>query len=247
MLYFRDYHWLLVNGYSHFNAFITSQHRGREDVTWFLNLRYEAGGAAWRRVRHRPQVWLDLSSFQGPAATWRDLEQLNFWEPDADDEPWAFHRQGFLDFSFYPRGDEEGIDPATMGDHVWRVAARDGRWFTIELAVLPADFDEEDLEDLPALVTPDGEEVAASAEPNWKGVAELYLIERIPFGTVTVRVPRNARDPATYAFARAQELIGGLGEPEKVSISDHSKYEKGDDDLKRDLYVELQFHGRYER
>ena len=69
MLYFRDYQWLLVNGYSHFNAFITSQHRGREDVTWFLNLRYEAGGAAWRRVRHRPQVWLDLSSFQGPAAT----------------------------------------------------------------------------------------------------------------------------------------------------------------------------------
>jgi hypothetical protein len=80
-----------------------------------------------------------------------------------------------------------------------------------------------------------------------KNGPNFTLIENIPFGTVTVRAPRNARDVESYALARAEELIGGLGEPEHTQVNDHSNYEKAGDDLRRDLYVELHFHGQYQQ
>ena len=77
------------------------------------------------------------------------------------------------------------------------------------------------------------------------GNAELYLIENVPFGTVTVQVPRNARDPEAHALARARALIG-VDEPEHIEVRDWYEREKPSETLKDDLYVELHFNGFYE-
>jgi hypothetical protein len=246
MLYFRDYHWLLVHGYSHFQAYITPQQRKPEQVTWFLNLRYEATGPAWRRVTHRPQVWLEVSSFRPPSGSWKDLENTSYWDLPTEDDWWPFHKRGFLDFSFFPNHAQAEKEISTgIGDHLWRVATREGRWFTVEMALLSDDYQPEELETLPALVSPAGEPLEEEAL-RWKEQAELYLIENIPFGTVYVRVPRNARDVETYAMARAEALIGGLGEPEKIKIIDQLKRQKDDAAAWNEISVELHYHGRYE-
>lgn len=95
-------------------------------------------------------------------------------------------------------------------------------------------------------MTPDGKE--ARDEPNaefWKKHAELYLVEDVPFGTVTVQVPRNSRDPEAHALARARALVG-VDEPEHIDVTDYHKLEKSSERLHGDIYVELHFNGYYE-
>ena len=253
MLYFRDFHWLLVHGESRFHAYLTTEARKRDDVTWFLSLNYRASGAVWRRVDwfRRPALHLELSSFQPPADSWKGLEQISYWDSPANDEGgFPFDKRGFLDFAFYPyRENEENEIAPMIGDHLWRVAARDGRWLTVEMALLPDEDlpEQEEIDKLPPLVTPSGEETSGiDSTARWKERAELYLIENVPFGTVIVRAPRNARDVESYALARAQKLIGDLGEPEYVEVNDHSKWEKSSVKLHDDIYVELHFHGQYQ-
>ena len=67
----------------------------------------------------------------------------------------------------------------------------------------------------------------------------------MPFGTVSVRVPRNARDPEAPALARARALVG-VDEPEHIDVTDYFKLEKSSKDLHDDIYVELHFNGFYE-
>ena len=45
MIYFRDYHWLTVQGYTRFDALINTDDQKPEDVFWMLDLRCTAGGA----------------------------------------------------------------------------------------------------------------------------------------------------------------------------------------------------------
>ena len=80
---------------------------------------------------------------------------------------------------------------------------------------------------------------------NRGGTAELYLVENVPFGTVTVCVPRNSRDPEAHALARARELVG-VGEPEHIDVTDFSKRAESSENIKDDIYVELHFNGYYE-
>ena len=95
-------------------------------------------------------------------------------------------------------------------------------------------------------VTPDGHEQGPELDADYaKKHAELYLVENVPFGTVTVRVPRNSRDVEAHALARARELVG-VGEPEHIDVKDYSKREKASEGIQEDIFVELHFNGYYE-
>ena len=162
MIYFRDYHWLTVEGYTCLEAVISTDDQKPEDVFWMLNLRCVAGGAEWRRVQHweRPSLWLQVSSFKPKLSHWTDLEHLNFWsfEPE-EDPPSFFGPRGALDVDFYSEGCPEKREHSFLNDALWRVAAREGGWFTVELAAV-ADGQSllDQLNAREVTVTPDGRE-----------------------------------------------------------------------------------------
>ena len=250
MLNFRDYHWLLVHSASRFSADIGLGGRPRDKVRWELNLRYIAGGAQWRRVRssRRPMLTLGISSFEPPARKWTALEKIDFWdEPDCDEHGWPVKtRSGYLDLHFHPTGLVGGWEEVSAWT-CWRVARREGAFFTVELAgtwdgrPIPRESPTEEV-----AVTADGSEERAAPEPErWTEQTDFYLIDAVPFGTVTVLVPRNARDPEAHALARARQLLG-VGEPEHVEVTDFTKFEKSTESLHDDLYVKLHFHNYYE-
>ncbi len=132
---------------------------------------------------------------------------------------------------------------------VWRVAAREGRWFTVEMAALYDGREtQRDLRGLPVAVTAQAQEEKVQADAEfWKTHATFYLVEDIPFGIVMVRVPRNARNTETYALSRAQELIGGLPLPDHIDVNDGCEPKKDDPlGLADDLFAILHFNGYYE-
>lgn len=258
MLYFRNLRWLCVRGgATSFNVYITVSDRKREDVMWSLDLRYIAAGAAWRRVPEweRPSLWIEVDHFQPPSPGWTALEHACFWdlpEPELSFNDYIMGYEspaGGIEAHHYPKRGTEEDEQLELYEVVWRVAARDGRWFTVELAAL---YDGREihrqLRELPVIVTPDGKEQRADPDAEfWKQHATFYLVENIPFGTVTVRVPRNARDAEAYAYSRAQELVGGLPLPQYIDVH-ADKVEKKPDPLglANDLFVVLHFNGYYE-
>jgi hypothetical protein len=220
-----------------------------------LDFRCVAGGAEWRRVRYweRPSLWVMVSSFKPKLRDWRDLEKLNYWNPEEEADPRSWHGPGGLaDVDFYPRVGSHEPEKSFINDVIWRVAGREGGRFTVELAGLA---DGQSLSELltgkEVAVTPDGR--AERAEPDadfWKKHAELYFVEDIPFGTVTVRVPRNVRDAEAYALRRAQQLIG-VDAPEHIQVRDHLKTNERlkkacPENIQQDIFVELHFNGFYE-
>ena len=255
MIYFRDYQWLTVRGYTQFHALISTEDQKREDVFWVLNLRCIAGGPQWRRVKYweRPSLWLEISSIKPKLRNWTDLELLNFWNLEEEEDEFTFiGPRGALDVDFYPKAGSEERETSFVTDAIWRVAGREGGWFTVELAAF-ADG-ESLLDQLTARevkVTPDGREERDEPDADfWKQHAELYLVEAVPFGTVTVRVPRNARDPEAFALRRARALVG-VGEPEHIDVRDHLKsHQRGKtpcpENIQQDVFVELHFNGYYE-
>ena len=254
MLYFRDHHWLRVNGRSRISALIDTKKRRREDVFWNLHMEFVAGGAKWRRVREwqRPVFYLELSSIKAPEHSWKDFEHYNFWgEPKGDHFhdtwDWYYRGAGILDASYALHGPARNMDYSFGGEYVWRVVERDGRWFTIEMAGLAEGRSLSDLaKDLPVAVTSDGvEEAADPDETFWQNNSEFYLIEQVAFGEVTVRVPRNVRDPEAYAVARASALAG-TGQPEHIEVTDHSLSPNARESISGDLFVRLHFNGFYE-
>jgi hypothetical protein len=255
MIYFRNYHWLPVHGYSCFNAHIGTHCQKREDIFWMLSLRCIAGGPEWRRVKswERPSLWLQISSFKPKLRDWRDLEHLNFWNLEDDDDPFDFRSpSGYLDVDFYPNAGSNERERTFVNESIWRVAGRDGGWFTVEFAGFIDGRDVLDqLNAREVKVTPDGREERAEPDAEfWKKNSELYLVEQIPFGTVTVRVPRNVRDPEAYALRRAETLIG-VGCPEHIDVRDFLKtnqrhQQECPENIQQDIFVELQFNGFYE-
>jgi hypothetical protein len=251
MLAFREHSWLLVPSQSRWEAHINPNHRKPADIHWEIPLHYLAGGARWRRTKSwkRPSLDLLLHSFHPSLRHWTDLENIRHWElPTAQEEAGRMEfSRGYLNADYSPGGDGEA-ELDWIDDHIWRVAARDGGWFTIELAgFLDGQFPSAALA-APPLVTPDGQ----AAEPErsadfWKENAELYLVESLPLGIVCVRVPRNARDPVAYAEHRAQSLLG-LERPEHAELRDYfnpAKAEPGHHHS--DLVVTLHYHGDFQR
>jgi hypothetical protein len=102
-------------------------------------------------------------------------------------------------------------------------------------------------------VLPDGSEERSEpqAEPDadfYRKYAEFYVLENVPFGLVTVKVPRNVRDVEAFAVKRARDLIG-VNEPEHIEVEDlaagHQR--KGSERLHADLQVKLHFNGFYDQ
>ena len=214
-------------------------------------MRFVAVGAIWRRVKMwlRPTLCMELSSFKPEGRSWTNLERMDFWNlPDEDDDDWDEDVPGgWLDMRFLSGGATKTEQASGVSSSIWRVAAREGRWFTVEIAGFSdggAIFDE--LEELPVMVLPDGTELRTEPDEDfWRKNAELYLMETVPFGTVTVRVPRNVRDVEAYAIGRSRELLS-TGKPECVRVTDFSKRKKPGKSLNEDIYVELHFNGYYE-
>lgn len=253
MIHFRDQHWLPVHGYTRFDALIQTDDQKREDVFWMLDFRCVAGGAQWRRVREweRPSLWVQISSFKPKLRDWTDLEHLDFWNWEEEIDPLSYiDPSGMLEVDFYPKCGSEEREHSFLHDGIWRVAGREGGWFTVELAAFADGRNVlEQLNALETRVTPDGREERAG-EDFWKKHADLYFVENVPFGTVTVRAPRNVRDPEAYALRRARELIG-VGEPEHIDVTDHLKsserrQKECPENIRQDIFVELHFNGFYE-
>jgi hypothetical protein len=244
MLYFRDHQWTVVPVKTLFRCTIPSEARSPDEVHWRLSLHYVAGGPQWRRVHshHRPMVFLDVFSFRPDIPTWQQLETVQFWKlpPDDDSTP----ATGTFEVE-YSNGPDDEDDGSFNEDHMWRIAGRNGRYFTVELAAFE---DGRSLlkEQKSAAVLSDGTDETPDTDSEfWKANAQIYLIEHVPFGLVTVWVPRNAPDPEAAAIHRARALLG-TGQPEHIDVHDFANSEKAGDAIKRDIQVRLHFHGYYE-
>ncbi len=230
---------------------MNSRTRTAADIHWELNLFYVAGGAPWRRVdfSDRPMLVLYLPSFRPQLRTWHDLERMNFWNPDRGDDDDLCGPAGWLEIEFTDRPGMTKPDRSLNLETIWRVAVRDGARFTVELVGCANGFN--DLRgEMPAVFP-----MAASptirrrSREYWKGKAELYLVEEVPFGLVTVQVPRNSRDAVGQVLGRAKSLLR-LGEPEHIIVRDFAAQQDQNLDPRLrsdgDLYVDLHYHGYYE-
>lgn len=261
MLSFCNEDWIFRHGPSRFEVYIMANHRKPRDVGWSLELHYTAAGARWRRVQEhlRPDVHLSLNSWHLPGRKWTDLEDLKFWGGQEELEketgmPWFLSWEGGdLDLCYRETpGEAHQISTGLSVD--WQVRERQGSRFLVEVAAgagrLPP------LEEK-ALVLADGEEERSDAERRdpadfWKENATVYALEWVPFGKVTVRVPRNAPDHVAYARRRAHELLGVSQAPEAYQIHDFLEMKSGDAEerasngLNDDVYVKLHFHAYHE-
>ena len=227
---------------------ISSGPRTRDDVFWELDMTFLASGALWRRVpeRKRPAISIMVSSFRAPKRSWKDLGALNFWNMRDDHymEMESADRGGFLDVYYHPRGLGSGSAESTaLIGCCWRVTGRHGGFFTVEMAGL-ADRQQLFAPPVEEMVLTDG--TAEKAEPDvefYEKHAEFYLVENIPFGVVTVHVPRNARDVEAYALGRARELIG-VDEPEHIEVLDPADWKT--ENIRGDMIVKLHFNGFYD-
>ncbi len=251
MLHFRDHHWLLRHGgASCFNAFIDADDRKPEDVFWMLELEYVAGGAQWRRVgwTGRPNLHVMVNSFRLPGRKWSSLERLNYWEEESD-EAWAGndHPCGGMDAHYRPDGLGKPWKNSLSVGGIWRVAHRERGRFTVELAAYTDGhrFPDEAFQST-VRVLPDGTEERTERDAAfWKANSDIYLVEEVPFGIVTVSVPRNVADAEAYALARTRSLLG-TPEPEHIEVRDFNKEGEEFKSYRSDLKVELHYHGYYE-
>jgi len=247
MLHFQDQPWMLRHGVSHISALISPDVTEPKDIFWQINLWYVNGAACWRRVPwpRRPNVLLGLHGFCLAARSWRSIEHLNFWNLSDDD--WFDTEGAGVDAQFSLDGLHKTTSDLRSGDSSWRIVQREGPIFTVEISVLP----EGKGPPPPAiseqiLVTADGTEEATTAKPEddyLRTEAMLYVVEDVPFGVITVQVPRNVRDPEAYAIARARQLMLAPEHPEYIDIRDHAPHLKEFRNIAGDIYVSLHYHG----
>lgn len=265
MLSYRDHDWLLRHGPSRFEVYIAAHHRQPKDVMWSLELHYVAAGARWRRVREheRPQVDLSINSWHLPTGKWKQLAEIAYWDPDEvesehPDMPlFLSWPGGWLDLC-YKDGPGQDHEITTGLCAHWQVREREGAHFLVELAADPDGLRRMPPAEKKELVLADGQEQKDGGEERdlsdfWKKNAAIYALEMVPFGKVTVRVPRNAQDAVAYARRRVQELLGLSKAPEAYQIHDFldMKSAAADEDaapnsLHDDVYVKLHYHAYHE-
>ncbi len=265
MLTYRDHEWLLRHGPSRFEVYIMAKDRKPKDVMWSLELHYIAAGAQWRRVRdyERPQVRLELSSWHLPTGKWTELEKIEFWDPDkveSEDRDMPMFLGwpgGWLDVC-YKDGPESKREYSSGLCAHWHVREREGARFLVELAADPGGLQRFPEVEEKTVVMADGSEEKSGADERdladfWKQHAAIYALEMVPFGKVTVRVPRNAKNVVAYAQRRVQELLGLSRAPEAYQVHDFIDMKQaGVDDespalgTRDDVIVKLHYHGYYE-
>lgn len=265
MLRFCDHEWLVRHGLTRFEVYITQRHRKPEDVMWSMELHYIAAGPQWRRVREsgRPRAHLSLSSWEHPGKSWTNLEDCDFTDPDKDLNP----EDAWMPLCFRSKaGDlwlhyQEGLEmkPVTIPRMIanWKVRERDGHRFLVELAATPGEILMPKEVEEEVLVLPDGTEEAAQDDEHdptdsWKTHSTIYVMEEVPFGKVTMRVPRNAKSHLDYARKRVRDLLGLTAPPEAYEIHDFLKMmPRGEDDeptaneMHDDVYVKMHFYSYY--
>ena len=216
------------------------------DMEWDLVMHFVAGGARWRRVREaeRPSIEVCVEFFEPEISHWTELEGVSFWADVVRDR--IFSEAGALRVRYKPGAEEEPLG-SFLKDHIWRVAKREGRMFTVELAAFADGRDV--LKELAGIaVTPDGEE-AAELEPDedfWRKNAQLYLVENVPLGIVEVNVPRNAGEPIAAARRKAKALLG-LDAVEHVEVWDFAEVHEEFAEHAADRIVTLHYHRSHER
>lgn len=242
MLRYRGYDWALVHGESCIEVDLWSAEGGKRKPFWRLTLHYIAVGAEWRRCGklERPHFSLEVMGFDVPPGDWRNLSEVNFWNQDeseifSEDESWI--NSGDLRFhfanSYLPNGE---VQSSFMNYFAWRVVKVDGALITIELSAdgKPFSMNSETLQTVSAIPSP------ADAPEQADAAHEIYLIETIPFGTVSTTIPRNSADP----YAHAEELSRRhlrTPAPDHAEVRDfiESKHEN----LHADLHVKLHYFG----
>lgn len=224
---------------------IRLEHRSPEDVDWNLEAHFLAADARWRRVRQddRPTLELRVNFFEPKVRHWTELERVSFWNLKRRRR--IIPEAGWLETRYRPGPGEKWMGSA-LTDHIWRVAKREGRFFTVELAAF-ADGTDVFRELAGIAVTADGEEVPLEPDEEfWKANAQLYMVENIPLGVVRVEVPRNAGNAEGHACRRAQSLLG-LGAPERAKVCDFAIPAEPFKETGADLHAELYFHGYHGR
>ncbi|HCN29738.1 MAG TPA: hypothetical protein DIT64_13535 [Verrucomicrobiales bacterium] len=260
MLSFRDEDWIFRHGPSRFEAWIMPGHRKPADVMWGLELHYKAGGARWRRVEEhvRPEVDLAIRSWKLKSGRWTDLTEVKYWDRNLEDQkrtglPWFLTWEGGM-LDLCHRAEAGGKHEFSHGCEVfWQVREREGGRFLVELA---AGVGREQPAEEKELVLPDGTRETGERDPSdfWRETAAIYALEWVPFGKVTVRVPRNARDHLACARHRAHELLGISTPPEAYHMQDFLVVREGREEeeavaansLHDDVFVKLHFHGYHE-
>lgn len=265
MLRYRDHEWLVRHGPTRFEVYIAANHRKPKDVMWSMELHYIAAGAQWRRVQesHRPSVQLSLNSWKHSGKSWTDLENCDFSDPDKDvnpEEAWmplCFRSKAGELWLHYQPEPKQKAEPLSRMIANWKVRERDGHRFLVELAATPGEILMPEEVEEEVLVLPDGTEEAAQDDEHdpadfWKVYSTIYVMEEVPFGKVTVRVPRNAKSHLDYARKRARDLLGVTAPPESYEIKDFLEaMPQGEEDEPRanamhdDVYVKMHFHSYY--
>lgn len=232
MLRYRGYDWTLLHGKSRVEVDLGLP-GGSKKPMWGLELHFVAVSPEWRRcgVTSRPYFEMSIEAFDVERGDWRNIAGANHWNvaegnswpnnPDGQHTGW-FHAE----YNNRSGGKRECVTTA-FGGVDWRVVELDGTLVTIE-----ASSDTGPANSLAA--EPGAEEAGRDPEH------ELYVLETLPFGLVTVRVPRNAPDPFAYAETVARRELG-LPAPDHVRIRDYK--DKGSDLISGDFHVELHFSG----
>lgn len=203
------------------------------------------GGGCARRVREaeRPSIEVRVGFFEPDIAHWTELEGVSYWADVERDR--IFSEAGALEVRYKPGAGEPPLG-SFLKDHIWRVAKRDGRLFTVELAAFADGRDV--LKELAGIaVTPDGDE-GAELEPDedfWRKNAQLYLVENVPLGVVEVDVPRNAGEPIAAARRKVKALLG-LDAVQRVDVWDFADGREEFADHAADRIVTLHYHGTHE-
>jgi len=244
MLHFQDQPWMLRHGVSHIAARISSDAADPRDIFWHLDLSYVNRAACWRRVpwRERPEVELSLHGFLPPERSWRSLEHADYW--DLTDQQWDITRHGWVDLTLCLDGRRESPGGGIGLGCDWRVLKREGAIFTVELSLLPKGYQPPPATEEEILITADGTEESADPDDDFRHHPDMiYIIEDVPFGVVTVEVPRNVRDPIAFAIARARTFINAPDQPEQIDIHDFAEPDKAFGRISGDLFVTLHYHG----
>lgn len=224
MLRFRDQPWLLNRRSTRIDLLVQSPHAHPDELFWEVNFEYHPGGTEWLGVEllHRPRLEVSVAGFDPGVGDWRELDRVSYWHRRPNDGLCLLPQRGVAEVRLWAPDDLPHRQHQTdTTDHTFRFIRRDGPFFLVELAVLAdgTSIYRSDEAGAAQLVAPDGTPLALEPdEAFWRRVnPQLYLIEEVPFGLISVCVPHNVKAPAAFAEALAHRLLK-CGRPDHVEV-----------------------------